>query len=67
MNTSQAEATGNRSEKRMLFTDTEPYIIPAQENWNEGYSHSSRFLYVSDDTARVQPDKIKKNWFVSSN
>ncbi|KAA5548647.1 hypothetical protein [Adhaeribacter rhizoryzae] len=48
--------------KNLLFADADNYTIPAGEGWNEGYSHSSKFLYVKDVTATTK-NKKNKIWF----
>jgi hypothetical protein len=32
----------------LIFTDADAYTIPASEGWNEGYSHSNKFLYIAN-------------------
>ncbi|GEO02694.1 hypothetical protein AAE02nite_03580 [Adhaeribacter aerolatus] len=48
----------SKKKKNLLFADADNYTIPAGEGWNEGYSHSSRFLYIKDVAA---PTKNKKH------
>jgi hypothetical protein len=40
--------TGAKTEKKLIFTDADAYTIPASEGWNEGYSHSNKFLYIAN-------------------
>ena len=40
--------TGAKTEKQLIFTDADAYTIPASEGWNEGYSHSNKFLYIAN-------------------
>lgn len=37
-----------KKKRNLLFTDADNYSIPVGEGWNEGYSHSNKFLYVKD-------------------
>ena len=41
----------NKKKKDLLFADADNYTIPASEGWNEGYSHSNKFLYFKDVAA----------------
>ena len=48
-----------KQKKNLLFADADNYTIPAGEGWNEGYSHSNKFLYFKD--VAVISDKKKNN------
>jgi hypothetical protein len=48
MYASKVEKTGAKTEKQLIFADADVYTIPASEGWNEGYSHSSKFLYITN-------------------
>ena len=58
MYTSKVEKKEIKSEKQMLFADAENYVIPAKENWNEGYSSSNKFLYFKDTSAHSRKINI---------
>lgn len=47
MYANKVDKTGAKTEKQLIFTDAEAYTIPASEGWNEGYSHSNKFLYIT--------------------
>jgi hypothetical protein len=38
----------NTEKKKLIFADADVYTIPANEGWNEGYSHSNKFLYITN-------------------
>lgn len=50
----KVEKTGAQTEKQLLFADADVYTIPASEGWNEGYSHSNKFLYINNATISGQ-------------
>ncbi len=61
MYTKGAERSGVKTEKQLLFADAELYTIPANEGWNEGYSHTNKFLYFKDIVSTTAT-KDKTNW-----
>ena len=44
----KVEKTGTKSERKLIFAEADVYTIPASEGWNEGYSHSNKFLYIAN-------------------
>lgn len=42
------DKTGTKTDRELIFGDAEAYTIPASEGWNEGYSHSNKFLYITN-------------------
>ena len=44
----KVEKTGAKTERKLIFAEAEVYTIPASEGWNEGYSHSNKFLYIAN-------------------
>ena len=52
-----------KKKKNLLFADADNYTIPAAEGWNEGYSHSSKFLYIKDVAATNTKNKKNHIWF----
>jgi hypothetical protein len=48
MYVNKVEKTGTKTDKKLIFSDADVYTIPASEGWNEGYSHSSKFLYITN-------------------
>lgn len=44
----KVEKTGTKTERKLIFAEADVYTIPASEGWNEGYSHSNKFLYIAN-------------------
>jgi hypothetical protein len=59
MYASKVEKTGAKTEKQLIFADADVYTIPASEGWNEGYSHSNKFLYITN--AMISGKNMRNN------
>jgi hypothetical protein len=55
--------TESKPKRKLLFADADNYVIPANEGWNEGYSHSNKFLYFRDVATANTHKKKNKIWF----
>ena len=61
MYASSANKSGGKKKKELIFDDAEAYTIPNGESWNEGYSHSNKFLYCKDGAgARINRNNDAK-------
>lgn len=52
---------GIKQKRNLLFADADNYTIPADEGWNEGYSHANKFLYIKE-TAAIRTNKKVNIW-----
>jgi len=49
---SKLDQPEKKSEKKLLFTDSDQYVIPAVQSWNEGYSQANKFLYIQESNTQ---------------
>ncbi len=51
-----------KKERKFLFDERDFITIPAKEGWNEGYAHTSKFLYINS----VEKEKAEKIGILAS-